>query len=99
MKKNIHPKYYNNSKAVCICGNTFTTGSTLQEIPVDICSACHPFFTGESKFIDIQGRVEKFKNKQKHADTVKKSKKDRKKSSDSSDSQPKTLKEMLNKKD
>ena len=98
MKKDIHPKYHNDSKATCICGNTFTTGSTLQEIPVDICAACHPFFTGEAKFIDIQGRVEKFKNKQKHADAVKKTKKDKKKSFNPSDRQPKTLKEMLNKK-
>jgi len=98
MKKDIHHKYHNDCKVTCICGNAFTTGSTLPQIQVDVCAACHPFFTGESKFVDIQGRVEKFKNKQKHAAAVNKTKKDRKKSSDSSDSQPKTLKEMLNKK-
>jgi len=60
MKKDIHPKYYNNSKVVCACGNTFTTGSTQSEIRTEICSACHPFYTGKQKLIDNQGRIERF---------------------------------------
>ena len=64
MKSDIHPKYYDNCKVTCACGNTFTTGSTLPEIHVEICSACHPFFTGETKYIDTLGRVERFKQKQ-----------------------------------
>ena len=64
MKKKIHPKYYDNCKVTCVCGNSFITGSTLPEINVEICSACHPFFTGEMKFVDTMGRVEKFKQKQ-----------------------------------
>lgn len=65
MKAKIHPKYYPNAKVTCACGNTFTTGSTLPEIKVEICSACHPFFTGEMKYVDTQGRVERFQNKMK----------------------------------
>jgi large subunit ribosomal protein L31 len=68
MKANIHPKWYNNAKVTCTCGNTFTTGSTQPTIDVDICSACHPFFTGEMKFVDRQGRVDKFKKKMEQAE-------------------------------
>ena len=62
MKKGIHPEYYE-AKVTCACGNTFTTGSTQKEIKIDICSECHPFFTGKQKFVDTAGRVEKFKRK------------------------------------
>ncbi|MFA5987478.1 MAG: 50S ribosomal protein L31 [Candidatus Paceibacterota bacterium] len=61
MKKDIHPKYYSNAKVVCSCGNKFTVGSTKEEIKVEICSACHPFFSGAQKIMDTAGRVEKFK--------------------------------------
>jgi large subunit ribosomal protein L31 len=61
MKNDIHPKYYPDAKVVCACGNTFTTGSTLAEIRVEICSVCHPFFTGKEKTMDEGGRVERFK--------------------------------------
>ena len=60
MKKDIHPKYYTDAKVVCACGNTFTTGSTKPEIRVDLCSACHPFYTGKQKLVDTARRVEKF---------------------------------------
>jgi len=63
MKKNIHPKYYNDAVVKCACGNKFTVGSTKKEIKVEICSKCHPFFTGEMKFIDTEGRIEKFMKK------------------------------------
>jgi large subunit ribosomal protein L31 len=62
MKKDIHPEYVEASVA-CACGNTFTTQSTKKEIRIEICSACHPFFTGKQKFIDSAGRVEKFRKK------------------------------------
>jgi large subunit ribosomal protein L31 len=62
MKPKIHPKYQNCS-VHCACGNTFTTRSTLARIAVDICSACHPFFTGKQKFVDTAGRVERFSKK------------------------------------
>lgn len=60
MKADIHPKWYNDAKVTCVCGNTFTTGSTLPAIRVEICSNCHPFYTGQQKFVDTQGQVEKF---------------------------------------
>ncbi len=63
MKPDIHPKYNKEAKVTCVCGNTFTTGSVLNEINVDICSACHPFFSGKQKMMDMEGRVEKFKKK------------------------------------
>jgi len=62
MKKNIHPKY-GPTKVICSCGNEFETGSTMSEIRVELCSACHPFFTGKQKLVDTAGRVEKFKKR------------------------------------
>ena len=62
MKEGIHPKY-KEAKVVCACGETFTTKSTLNNIRLDICSKCHPFFTGKQKLIDAEGRVEKFRKK------------------------------------
>ena len=59
MKEKIHPKYYN-AKVRCACGNEFEIGSTQKEIKVEICSKCHPFFTGKQKLVDTAGRVEKF---------------------------------------
>lgn len=62
MKEGIHPAY-NESQVVCACGETFTTRSTKPKLHVDICSVCHPFFTGKQKLMDAEGRVEKFKKK------------------------------------
>jgi large subunit ribosomal protein L31 len=62
MKEKIHPRY-RTCEVHCACGNTFTTRSTLPRIVVDICAACHPFFTGKQKFVDTAGRVEKFSRK------------------------------------
>ncbi len=62
MKADIHPKYFE-ARVTCACGNTFTTGATVKEIKVDICSACHPFYTGKQKFVDAAGRVERFQKK------------------------------------
>ena len=60
MKKGIHPKYYHNAKVTCACGNSWTTGSTVTELRTDVCSACHPFFTGEQRIVDTEGRVDRF---------------------------------------
>ena len=62
MKSGIHPKY-EECQVTCGCGNTFTTRGTLKEIRVEICSACHPFYTGKEKFVDAAGRVDKFLKK------------------------------------
>lgn len=64
MKAQIHPTWYTDAKVTCACGATFTTGSTLPQIRVEICSQCHPFFTGKQKFVDTMGQVERFQKKQ-----------------------------------
>jgi len=104
MKKNIHPKWYEKAKVVCSCGNTFTVGSTVPEIRVEICHLCHPFFTGEVKYVDTAGRVDQFERKRKNA-THKLSKKEkakirlekRQKEMEEEEKRPKTFKEMLQK--
>jgi len=75
MKTDIHPKYFPQAKVVCACGNSFTVGATKAEIHVEICSNCHPFYTGEEKLIDTAGRVEKFKTRRAQAVTTPKVKK------------------------
>lgn len=71
MKKDIHPKYFTDTKVTCACGNSFVVGSTQKEITVDICSKCHPFYTGEQKLVDTAGRVEKFTTRRSKAGTAK----------------------------
>ncbi|MFA6422964.1 MAG: 50S ribosomal protein L31 [Patescibacteria group bacterium] len=63
MKNNIHPKYFEKTKITCACGNSIEVGSTVSELHLDVCSACHPFFTGNQKFIDTAGRVDKFRER------------------------------------
>lgn len=72
MKKDLHPTYFESATVVCACGNTFSIGSTKEKIEVEICSACHPFYTGNDKVIDSAGRVEKFKTKRAQAEKKKK---------------------------
>lgn len=60
MKSNIHPTYYTDAQVICACGNTWTTGSTRKVIRTDICSVCHPFFTGEQRIVDTAGQVDRF---------------------------------------
>jgi len=62
-KKDLHPTYFKDAKITCACGTSFVAGATQKEIHVDICSNCHPFFTGEQKLLDTAGRVEKFKTR------------------------------------
>ena len=68
MKDNIHPKYYDDATVTCSCGNTFTLGSTKPALKVELCSKCHPFFTGERRIVDTAGRVERFKRRYKIKD-------------------------------
>ena len=63
MKDKIHPKYFDKAKTQCACGNVFSVGSTKELIETEVCSACHPFYTGKEKIIDTAGRVEKFKQR------------------------------------
>ena len=61
MKKNIHPKFYDEAKITCSCGAVLTTGATQKEMNIEICSQCHPFYTGKKKTLDTTGRVDRFK--------------------------------------
>lgn len=63
MKDNIHPKFYTDATVTCSCGSTFTTGSTEKEMHTEICSSCHPFYTGKQKLLDAAGNVDKFKKR------------------------------------
>lgn len=63
MKKNLHPEYHDEAVVKCACGNTFTTGSVKPELKVEICSKCHPFFTGKQKVVDQGGRIDRFMKK------------------------------------
>ena len=67
MKAQIHPKWFKTAKVNCACGNTFTVGATVPELNVEVCSVCHPFYTGQMKYLDAAGRVESFKQKLSHA--------------------------------
>jgi large subunit ribosomal protein L31 len=60
MKEGIHPKYFPNATVICACGNTWHTGATQEVIHTDVCSVCHPFFTGEQRIVDTAGQVERF---------------------------------------
>ncbi len=60
MRENIHPQWYPEAVVICACGNTWTVGSTVPEIRTDVCSACHPFYTGEQRIVDTEGQVDRF---------------------------------------
>ena len=79
MKKDIQPKYYPKAKVTCACGNTFEIGSTEPEMNTEICSACHPLYTGKHKFIDTARRVDKFQEKVRKAEALKQAKNKKKK--------------------
>lgn len=63
MKQGIHPEYHPEATVVCSCGATYTTGSTKSELRVEICNQCHPFFTGEQRIVDTEGRVERLRRR------------------------------------
>ncbi len=67
MKSAIHPKYFTETQVVCSCGNTFVTGSTKEAIHVEVCYKCHPLYTGEKRYLDTLGTVERFQERQKNA--------------------------------
>jgi large subunit ribosomal protein L31 len=95
MKKSIHPNWNNDAVVTCACGNTFTTGSSFPTLTVDICSACHPFFTGEMKFVDTQGRVDKFMQKMQNAQTRQASAKTKKAAKAKNQADPKSYRQLL----
>ncbi len=75
MKTDIHPTYHEKVTVTCSCGNSFETGSTVKELSVEVCSACHPFYTGKQKLVDVAGRVDKFKKRQEESEALKKARK------------------------
>lgn len=95
MKANIHPKYFDQAQVVCACGNRFTTGSTQEEIRVELCNKCHPFYTGEQRFVDSASRIQKFQAKQTIAKQYLHSKVKKQEEQKAKDTAPKTLREML----
>ena len=102
MKDGIHPKTNQDVTVNCACGNTFVTISTLDKITVEICSACHPFYTGQQKFVDTEGRIDKFEKKRKiaqmkklKAEAVKKAKVAKKSPSKKAGTGQPSLKDML----
>lgn len=97
MKTDIHPKYYEDAKVICTCGNTFTVGSTKPEIKVEVCSNCHPFYTGQSRLVDTEGRVEKFQRRVQTAQATKAKAKKKIKKAEVAEERPSTLREMLTK--
>ncbi|HLB95782.1 MAG TPA: 50S ribosomal protein L31 [Patescibacteria group bacterium] len=78
MKKGIHPQYYEKAKVTCSCGATYEVGSTSPELHVEVCAACHPFYTGTAKFIDTAGRVDKFQERLKKTQALQKTRKTKK---------------------
>ena len=74
MKKDIHPEYFPKAKVTCSCGNTFEVGATVPEMRIEICSNCHPLYTGKAKFVDTAGRLDRFKSRMEKAQTKKGSK-------------------------
>ncbi len=95
MKKEIHPKWYPEAKISCACGHEFAAGATVPEIKVEICSQCHPFYTGQEKLVDTAGRVEKFERKVAAARKPATRKARKKTEGTEKEERPKTLKEML----
>lgn len=99
MKKDIHPKWYENCQVTCACGHSFELGAAVPEMHVEICSACHPFYTGQEKLIDTEGRVEKFQKRvataTKITETKAKKVKEKVAKEQARVQRPKTLKEMI----
>lgn len=95
MKANIHPKFYEDTTVVCACGNTFTIGSTKQSITVEVCNKCHPFYTGEQRFLDTKGRVDSFQKKQQFAAIYQQQLKSKKSNKQKEEKQTKSLRELL----
>ena len=97
MQTQIHPKFFTDVIVTCSCGNSFTSGSTKQKIMAEVCYKCHPFYTGEHKFIDAKGNVDKFLKKQEVAKVYKKANPSKDKSNDKNAKSSKSLKELLSK--
>jgi len=94
MKANTHPQYFE-AQVICVCGNRFTVGSTKELIHVELCNKCHPFYTGEQRFVDSASRIQKFQQKQTKATEYKTQAKQKQEQRKQAEGGPKTLREML----
>lgn len=90
MKASIHPQYFEDTQVTCSCGNQFVVASTKKTMYVDLCYQCHPFYTGQQRFVDTASRIDRFKNKMAQAKPIQKKKEEKKE-----DKGPLTLREML----
>lgn len=95
MKTSIHPQYFNETQVVCACGNRFTIGSTLETLHVELCNKCHPFYTGEQRFVDTASRIQKFQQKSQNAQSYVNKKQKKQDEQKKKDTSPKSLREML----
>ena len=97
MKKNVHPQYYPDAQIVCACGNRATTGSTKQSIHVELCDKCHPFYTGQQRFVDKKGQIDRFVAARDKAAKIAIAKPTKKKKNEEKKEEwrPRTIKEML----
>ncbi len=95
MKAQVHPHFFENAQTVCVCGNKFTVSSTSETLHVELCHKCHPFYTGEQRFVDSASRIQKFEAKQQIATKYKVTKKQKIDEKSKKDESPKTLREML----
>lgn len=95
MKASVHPQYFDEAQVICVCGNKFKTGSTKETLHIELCYNCHPFYTGEQRFVDSASRIQKFQNKQAVAQTFKATKQKKVEDKKKKDDGPKTLREML----
>lgn len=95
MKANIHPKFHEEAQVICVCGNKFTTGSTQETIHIELCNKCHPFYTGEQKFVDRGSLIQKFQEKQRVASEYKAKNQKKIEEKKQRANGPKSLREML----
>ena len=95
MKQNTHPIYHKEAQVICVCGNKFTTGSTQEVIHVELCYKCHPFYTGEQKFVDSASRIQKFQTKTETAKKYQVVKKEKTEAEKKKSEAPKSLRDML----
>jgi len=95
MKANIHPKYNPAAQVICVCGNRFTTGSTQDVIHVELCANCHPFYTGQQKFVDTSSLIKKFEDRKKVATQLQSKQAHKVEAKKKAQEGPKSLREML----
>lgn len=95
MKQALHPHYFDQAQVICVCGHKWTTGSTQEVIHVELCSNCHPFYTGEQRFVDTASRIQKFQTRTETAKKYQVVNKEKKEAQKKQAEAPKTLREML----